>query len=76
MNLQQTLANVQTWPIGDQYALIEQLLEKLPEEIEVQDISDEVMQLIDERLERQKNHPEKTYSWEEVKESLRTLDQP
>jgi putative addiction module component (TIGR02574 family) len=76
MDLQETLANVQTWPIGDQYALIEGLLENLPEEPEVQDISDKVMQLIDERLERQKNHPAKTYSWEEVKESLRSQEQP
>ncbi len=75
MNLQQTLENIETWTIEEQHALLRGLWHRLHGEVLVEDIDDDLMMELEARMERHRQNPTDTYSWEEVNASLKSRHQ-
>jgi len=59
--------------IDDRIHLVQTIWDSIAEDTEASGISEEHMKILDERMERQKDHPNDIVSWEEVIESVKKI---
>ncbi len=71
MDLNAVLAEVHHWSVEDRLRLIEAVREGLPNEIPDPDLSEELKQLLDQRVAELEANPENVVSWEDIKAHVR-----
>ena len=59
--------------IDERIHLVQTIWDSIATDTESSGISEEHMKVLDERLERHKDHPDEIVSWDEVKESVKKI---
>jgi len=71
MDYRSVLAEVESWPIDDRLRLLQEVWDRLVNENEDFELTDELQALLDRRLFELETTPEDVISWDEIKSFVR-----